>query len=273
MTGSGPLLKLGVQFHPQHTTVDALRQAWTAADQMGVDSIWVWDHFFPLYGAGEPYLWPPRGTPTGSHYESWSLLAAMATDTAHARIGVLISNINFRNPDLLADMARTVDHLSSGRVILGLGAGNIDRDFREYGYCFEGGRDRLRALEEGIGRVKHRLNMLEPAPMGPLPLLIGGGGQKVTLRIVAEHADLWNSFGPPTQYAEQNEALNEWCRRVGRDPGGIERTVLLDVPEEAEDLRGFVEAGAEHVIVGCPDPFDLEPLRKLQRAAAQLVVG
>jgi probable F420-dependent oxidoreductase len=270
VTGSRRPLKVGVQLHPQHTTTAALRRAWRQADRMGVDSIWVWDHFFPLYGAGEPYLWPPRGTPTGQHYESWSLLAAMAVDTAHARIGVLISNVNFRNPDLLADMARTVDHLSGGRVILGLGAGNIDRDFREYGYSFEPGRDRLRALEEGIGRVKRRLSMLQPAPMGALPLLVGGSGPKVTLRIVAEHADLWNSFGPPADYAKQNATLDDWCRRLGRDPAAIERTVLLDVPEEAEDLPGFVEAGAEHIIVGCPHPFDLAPVREIQRAAARL---
>lgn len=262
-------LKVGVQFHPQHTTVDELRRAWMAADTMGVDSIWVWDHFFPLYAEGGPYFWPPRGTPTGAHYESWTLLSAMAADTTRARIGVLISNINFRNPDLLADMARTVDHLSAGRVILGIGAGNVDRDFAEYGYQFGPGRERLRALEDGIRRIKRRLTLLEPLPLGPLPLLIGGSGQKVTLRLVAEHADLWNSFGPPAEYAAQNVVLNGWCEQVGRDPATIERTVLLDVPEEASDLEGFVEAGAQHIIVGCAHPFDLEPVRELQKAASR----
>jgi probable F420-dependent oxidoreductase len=262
-------LKVGVQFHPQHTAVDALRRAWTAADRMGVDSIWVWDHFFPLYQEGGPYLWPPRGAPGGRHFESWTLLSAMALDTERARIGVLISNVNFRNPDLLADMARTVDHLSGGRVILGLGAGNIDRDFSEYGYPFGSGRARLRALEEGISRIKGRLAKLEPSPVGPMPLLIGGSGQKVTLRLVAEHADMWNSFGPPGEYAVHNAALDEWCEKVGRDPAAIERTVLLDVPEEAGDLEGFIRAGVQHVIVGCPHPFDLDPLRELQRAAAR----
>jgi len=261
-------LKIGVQFHPQHTSLAELRRAWAAADEMGLDSIWVWDHFFPLYGAGEPYLWPPRGTPTGRHYESWTLLAAMAVDTRRARIGVLISNINFRNPDLLADMARTVDHLSNGRVILGVGAGNIERDFQEYGYSFEPGRDRLAALEHGVQRVKHRLAGLEPPPAGPLPLLIGGSGQKVTLRLVATYADMWNSFGPPAEYAVQNAALTEWCRQVNRNPAEIERTVLLDVPAEAADLGGFIEAGAEHIIVGCAHPFDLTPMQELQLAAA-----
>jgi probable F420-dependent oxidoreductase len=265
-------LKVGVQFHPQHTTVDTLRHAWTAADALGVDSIWIWDHFFPLYAEGAPYLWPPSGNPTGLHYESWTLLAAMAVDTKRARVGVLISNINFRNPDLLADMARTVDHLSGGRVILGLGAGNIDRDSKEYGYSFGSGRERLRALEDGISRIRRRLSVLEPPPVGPMPLLIGGSGQKVTLRLVAEHADMWNSFGPPVDYAAQNAALNEWCERVGRDPATIERTVLLDVPEEGSDLEGFVKAGVQHVIVGCQHPFDLNPVRELQQAAARFLI-
>jgi len=262
-------LKVGVQLHPQHTTVGDLRRAWTTADAMGVDSIWVWDHFFPLYAKGGPYLWPPRGTPSGAHYESWTLLTAMAVDTKRARIGVLISNIHFRNPDLLADMARTADQLSGGRVILGLGAGNVERDFTEYGYPFAPGRERLRTLEGGVHRIKRRLALLEPPSLGSLPLLIGGSGPKVTLRLVAEHADLWNSFGPPAGYAVQNAALNEWCERVGRDPAAIERTVLLDVAEEANDLEGFVAAGVQHVIVGCPHPFDLGPIREIQRVAAR----
>jgi probable F420-dependent oxidoreductase len=263
-------LKVGVQLHPQHTTVEALRRAWSMADEMGVDSIWVWDHFFPLYGEGEPYLWPPRGEPGGRHYESWSLLAAMAVETRHARIGVLISNVNFRNPDLLADMARTVDHLSGGRVILGLGAGNMERDFTEYCYPFGTGRDRLRTLEDAIGRIKRRLELVNPPPLGQLPMLIGGSGQQVTLRLVARHADLWNSFGPPADYAKQTLVLDEWCRRIGRDPASIERTVLLDVPEEARDLQGFVEAGAQHVILGCGYPFDLQPARDLIEAVGRL---
>lgn len=266
-------LKIGVQFHPQHTTVDAIRHAWAAADALGVDSLWIWDHFFPLYAEGAPYLWPPQGTPTGLHYESWTLLTAMAVDTKRAHVGVLTSNINFRNPDLLADMARTVDHLSGGRVILALGAGNIDRDFKEYGYSFESGRERLRALEGGILRIRHRLTVLEPPPLRPLPLLVGGSGQKVTLRLVAEHADMWNSFGPPAEYAAQNAALDAWCERLGRDPATIERTVLLDVPEEASDLDGFVKAGVQHVIVGCPHPFDLDPVRELQQAAAKFSIA
>ena len=254
--------KVGVQFHPQHTTVAELRQAWFRADAIGVDSLWVWDHFFPLYAKGGPYLWPPVDDLDGNRFEAWTLLAAMAVDTARARIGVLISNIHFRNPDLLADMATTVDHLSGGRLVLGLGAGNIQRDFREYGFPFAGTADRLKVLEAGIGRIKTRLDRLEPKSLGSLPLLIGGSGTKVTLRLVAQYADMWNSFGPPEDYAQQNRALDEWCRVLGRDPHAIERTVLLDVPEEAERLDDFLE-GVEHVIVGCGQPYDLRPTQDL----------
>lgn len=259
--------KVGVQLHPQHTTVPELRDAWRAADAAGLDSIWIWDHLFPLYGEGQPYVWPPQNDPKGRHFEAWTLLSAMATDTSRAKIGVLISNIHLRNPDLLADMARTVDHLSEGRVILGLGAGNIERDFREYGYDFGTTGARLGTLESGVRRIKRRLALLDPRPLGPMPLLIGGSGMNVTLRLVAQYADLWGSFGPPDDYRAQNDKLNEWCRQLGRDPAEIERTVLLDVPEEAADLEAFLSAGVEHVVLGCGYPFDLGPARELLRIA------
>ena len=236
--------KVGVQLHPQHCDLRDLRAAWQEADGIGVDSIWTWDHFYPLYGPAD-----------GAHFEGWSLLAAMAVDTTRAQFGMLVTCNSYRNPELLADMARTVDQLSGGRLYLGLGAGWFERDYREYGYEFGTAADRLRALAESLPRIKERLGKLNPPPAGDLPIMIGGGGEKVTLRLVAEHADAWNTFGPPDNFRHKNEVLDEWCAKVGRDPGSIERTVAINAPEW-EDVDAYVDAGATHVILGMGPPFD-----------------
>lgn len=264
MTESVPRFKVGVDLHPQHCTVEQLREAWKAADEAGVDTIWIWDHFFPLPPG--PFVSPAHGgLSDGNHFEGWSLLAAMAVDTAHAQIGLLVTANGYRNPDLLADMARTVDHLSYGRLILGIGAGWSERDAMEYGYQYGTPATRLKALEESLVRIKGRLARLQPGPLGPLPILVGGGGEKVTLRLAAQYADMWNAFSPVETWARKNAILDEWCAEVGRDPRQIERTI--GIPQTAADeWRACVEAGAEHIILMHPSPFDLGAARCLLEA-------
>jgi len=246
---------VGVQLHPQATTVQAMRDAWKAADAMGVDSIWVWDHFYPLYG-----------DPDAAHFEAYTLLAAMAADTSHARLGALVTCNSYRNPNLLADMARTIDHISGGRFILGIGSGWFDRDYREYGYEFGTAGSRLRDLEAALPIIMDRFSRLEPPPRGRLPILIGGSGEKVTLRLVAEHADAWNAFGPPDNYARKSRVLDDWCVRLDRKPSQIERTVAIN-GSEVDDWQGYLDAGAEHLIVMVGPPFDLAPVEQLLATA------
>ena len=243
-------IKVGVQFEPQHCSIEELRDAWRRAEALGVDSLWTWDHFFAL-----------DGDPDSRHFEGWSLLGAMACDTARPAVGVLVTCNSYRSPDLVADMARTVDHISGGRVVLGYGAGWSARDYREYGFDFGTIATRLAALEAGIVRLKARLGALNPPPAGPMPLLIGGGGEKVTLRIVAEHADIWNGFGPAEEFGRKNAVLNRWCERVGRDPASIERSVLVNQPGDIDRISEFAAAGAQHLIVPARAPFDLAELK------------
>jgi probable F420-dependent oxidoreductase len=245
------VVKVGVQLHPQATTVDELRAAWREADSMGVHSIWVWDHFYPLYG-----------DPDAAHFECYTLLAAMAADTERARIGALVTCNSYRNPELLADMSRTIDHISSGRFTLGIGSGWFQRDYDEYGYEFGTAPWRLRQLAESLPRIKDRLGKLTPPPVGPMPILIGGSGEKVTLRLVAEHADGWNSFGPPEKFQAKNEILDQWCAKVGREPSAVERTVAIN-GNEVENWGAYVEAGASHLIVMTGPPFELGPVARL----------
>lgn len=248
--------RVGVQIRPQHCEMRQLREAWRAAEDLGADTVFNWDHFFPLD--------PPAD---GEHYECWTMLGAIAADTERVQFGALVTCNSYRNPDLLADMARTVDRISGGRLILGLGAGWFERDYTEYGYEFGTAPDRLRALRAALPRIEARLARLNPPAPG-IPLLIGGGGEKVTLRITAERADLWNGFGPPERFAQKNAVLDAWCARVGRDPAQIERTVTIGA-DEVDDFEAYLDAGATHLIMGWDAPFDTKPLQRLIANAAE----
>lgn len=247
-------VKIGVQLAPEQTTLDAYRDAWLRADSLGVDSLWDWDHFFPT-----------SGDPSSPCLEGWTTLAMLGAQTRHATVGPLVLSMSYRNPALLSKMATMLDLATNGRLILGLGAGWYRRDYVAYGYHFGTTAERLASLERGIEIIRDRWAQDEPKPArGRIPILVGGGGERVTLRIVAQHADLWNGFGPAPVYARKNRVLDAWCQQVGRDPGAIERTVVVR-QGDLDDLDALIAAGARHLIYRTGAPFDLGPVEQLLR--------
>ena len=220
-----------------------------------MDSIWFWDHFFPLYGS-----------PQGNQFECFSLLAAVALETRAPQIGPMVTAIGYRNPDLIAYLAGTIDQLSGGRFVLGLGAGWFERDYREYGFEFGTVGDRLRMLKAELPRIKKRIQRLKPGPAGPLPILIGGGGEKVTLRLVAEHAQMWNTIGTTSQFARKSKILDGYCRELGRDPAEIERTANVSIDTESE-IGAWLDAGLQHFVLRLAKPFDTAKVEMVLRAS------
>ncbi len=225
-------LKIGVQLQPQHAEYFDIRRAVIRAEEMGVDAIYNWDHFFPL-----------SGDPDGKHFECWTMLGSWAEITERAQIGALVTCNSYRNPELLADMARTVDHASDGRLILGIGAGWFEKDYDEYGYEFGTAGYRLADLKQALPRIKDRLTKLNPPPARGIPIMIGGGGEKKTLRYTAEFADMWHGFGDAARIRHKNGVLDDWCQKIGRDPGEIERSCGAN-PKRIETADDLHEAGA-----------------------------
>lgn len=248
-------IRVGVQLHPQHTSYQDFADAIRRVEDMGVDTIWNWDHFFPLYG-----------DPQGGHFEGWTLLTAMVTLTSRARIGCLVTCNSYRNPALLADMAKTVDHISNGRLILGIGAGWFERDYREYGYEFGTAGSRLAALEDALPIIRHRWEVDVPKPIQPhIPILIGGGGEKKTLRITAKYADMWHGFGDSEVLAHKMAVLDGWCKEVGRDPREIERSAATNKADSDEVRDACVKVGVTHLILGLGAPWDFDAVKNLVR--------
>jgi len=243
-------VRLAVQLQPQHATWHQLREATLAAEDAGVDVIFTWDHFFPL-----------SGDPDGANFEAWTVLAAWAELTSRAELGVLVTANPYRNPELLADMARTVDHISDGRLVLGIGAGWFERDFTEYGYPFGTAGSRISDLGEAMPRIEARWAALVPPPTRPIPVLIGGGGERKTLPLVARHATAWHSFGDPATLARKGALLDGYCRELGRDPLEIEWSAAVSGDPE-ENGPAIVEAGATLLTVSTSgSDYDLAEAR------------
>jgi probable F420-dependent oxidoreductase len=249
-------IRLGVQVAPQHALYPKIRDTVRELEDLGVDIVFNWDHFYPLSG--------PRD---GEHYESWTMLAAIAEQTSRVQLGALVNCNSYRNADLQADMARTIDNISAkdtgvGRFIFGTGSGWFERDYDEYGYEFGTVGERLNALAENLPRIEARWAKLNPPPTRKIPVLIGGGGEKKTLRIVARHADIWHSFSDTDTLKRKLSILAEHCEHVGRDIGEIEISTELRSSTEAE-ANAHLELGATMFTLGISGPdYDLAPVRK-----------
>ena len=245
-------IRIGVQLQPQHAEYSQIRDAVLRAEDLGVDVIFNWDHFYPLYGE-----------PEGKHYECWTMLGAWAEQTSNVEIGALVTCNSYRNPELLADMARTVDNMSNGRLIFGIGSGWFQKDYDEYGYEFGTAGGRLNKLADDMPRIESRWAKLNPAPTRKIPVMIGGGGEQKTLRLVAKHADLWHSFSDLETLQRKSAILDSHCAEIGRDSSEIVRSVGTPDGDPREAGAALVAAGASLLTVGVGGPdYDLAKLKR-----------
>ena len=257
-------VRIGVQLAPQHASIAQYRDAVLRAEDLGVDAVFNWDHFFPLT---EPL--------DAEHYEAWTLLAAIAERTERVQFGPLVNCSSYRNPDLQADMARTVDHISAhgtgvGRLIFGTGSGWAQHDYDEYGNEFGTVGSRLDALASDLPRIRSRWDRLNPAPTRRIPILIGGQGERKTLRLVAQHADIWHTFTKLEDLPRKIRVFHERCAEADRDPADIELSTGFTIRGFGPLLEGADAATRLHTLgfrllipaIDGPD-FDLSSLLPL----------
>lgn len=249
-------VRLGVQLQPQHSSYETIRDAVTRLEDMGVDVLFNWDHFYPL-----------SGDPDGLHFEAWTMLSAWAEQTERVEFGCLVNCNSYRNADLQADMARTVDHISAkgtgtGRFIFGTGSGWFERDYDEYGYEFGTFGTRLDALGEALPRIESRWEKLNPAPTRDIPVLIGGKGEQKTLRFVARHADIWHSFVGADEIGHKLDVIRKWADKDGVDASNLTVSSELRGRDDAE-ADALYDAGARLFTLGITGPeLDFEPVKR-----------
>ncbi|MBS7696511.1 MULTISPECIES: LLM class F420-dependent oxidoreductase [unclassified Chelatococcus] len=235
-------IRIAVQLQPVHCTYDALRAAVSRVDASGADILFNSDHFFPSIGEDN-----------GSCFEAWTMLGAWAEQTHHVQLGVSVSGNTYRNAHLLADMARTVDHISRGRAILGIGSGWFRKDHDEYGYDLSDSKSRLEGLDQSLEAIRYRLPRLNPPPAGKLPIMIGNGGDRKPPEMVARYADIWMDFKAPEIVRAYNRELDSVCEAIGRDPRSIERGVAVS-PEDLSRVQLFLDAGCTLFMVRTAGP-------------------
>jgi F420-dependent oxidoreductase-like protein len=267
----GPEIRFGVHSGPQHTSFEDYRDLWLRCEELGYDWVSDFDHFYPIYS-----------DPTGPQFEGMTLLSAMAAHTQRVRCAVLVLGVTYRHPAVLANMAATIDHVSGGRLELGMGAAWFELEHEQYGIPFPRIGVRMDMLDEAC-RIMRSLwtqetttfegkhfqlkeARLEPKPVQEhLPLVIGGAGERRTLRIVAEHGDIWNTFyGDVDEYRHKLDVLAQHCGDVGRDPADVRKSLtfraILDEDEQAardraRELHGdpLPERLQKMMFVGTPE--------------------
>lgn len=268
-------IRFGLQVAQQQTTVEELKEVWQEAEALGFDTLWTNDHLLPSVGPADKI-----------NLEAWTLLAAMAVQTSQVQIGTMVSSNTFRHPSVLAKMATTVDHLSNGRLILGVGFGWFEREHAAFGVPFPPMKERSERLAEALQLItalwsanptasfSGKYYTLADVPFEPKPIqqphppiLIGGIGEKRTLPLVAKYASMWNiPMLTPEQIQAKNQVLERLCQEIKRDCDEIERSVLTPVyiqtdPDEIKTLleriaglRGIsIEEARKMVLAGSPE--------------------
>lgn len=275
-------ISFGIKTAPQHTTYEAIREIWRDADaEPSIEHAWLFDHMNPIVGELD-----------GPCLEGWTALAALAAETKRLRIGLMVTGNTYRHPAVLAHIAGTIDIISNGRLDLGLGAGWNVYEHESMGLPLYEPAERIKRFGEACTLMKMlftqattdfdgRFYQLKEARLEPKPVqkpyppfVIGGGGEQLTLRVVARHADVWN-FGGGTveQFTHKIGVLHEHCAAIGRNPAEIALSIQLpvnydDTAETVAKIQAFVDAGARHVVIVLPPPY---PAGIVQRVAAEVI--
>lgn len=262
-------IRVGVQLWqggaPDYAT---WRAAVVLSEYIGADLIFGYDHFHrpALEAIVDAKAVLSQHQSDVNNFEGWTAVASWGEITARAEIGLLVTAMGYRNPDLLADMARTVDHIARGRLILGVGVGWYEKDYRTYGFDFGTVKSRIDEFELGLIRIRNRLAQLVPPPTRPIPILIGGSGERRILPLVARYADIWHTYPSGIDdYRYRSALVSKFAEKAGRQPESIRRSVAWSDVEQAEE---YAAAGVSDFIVPVRPTDSGYDLAELHRAVA-----